>query len=1142
MIKRIFFGLLILTTLLTGVLAVTGSYATATATISGATAGWSAPSPIPNTLSGSNGSLSTSYGLSCASQTFCVYVEANTPQSLVWDGTTWRLPATNAALQSVVCASTTFCMAGVEFANSVVVFNGSTWSAKTTIPVTPNSISCASSSFCVAAANDGQGDVSIYNGSSWSPATPIDPPPSGYAVLNTLTSVSCPSSSFCVAVDVGGNAITYSSGTWSTPLSVDGSNTINSVSCVSASFCVAVDDVGNELTYTSSGWSVSSVDTSSIAQVSCTSVSSCVAVDAAGNILTFNGSSWSSQLLDSAAGLAMVSCVTGFCLAIDLHNDFLANPLPSYPTLWSVTNWSSPVAFPSYDTQAASCVSTGSTAGCDQMVSCSSDTFCMFANYGSTFYYNGSNWSSPIPNNLPGATDAISCASSVFCVAVDNSGHGASFNGTAWTLFASVDGSTVINTVSCPSPVFCVAGDDSGDVVVFNGTSWSVPSAVSPVSITSVSCPSSSFCALANTNGQVVFYNSGSWSAPVDVDTTGSLSGLIEVSCSSLSFCVAIDDAGNEWTYNGISFQLGKQIAQESTTGISCGSSSICMTTAYSGNVIGWDGTLWSYPTNIDPSSIPGLRSISCPIVQFCMAVDEAGNYIIYNATSNTPTLSSILPISGPASGGTTVTLTGTNFSTATTGTTVSFGSNAATSVTCSSTTSCTATSPSGTGTVSVTVTTSDGTSNALSYTYTTYSGYNSLAPYRICDTRSLSVKGTFQNQCTGKTILPGGYLTIQVVGYQGNAASGASIVPNGAMAVVLNVTEADASAPSYLTVYPAGATKPASSSLNFNQTTGAIPNLVQVSLGNTSGCSGCITVYNYNGNTDIAIDVEGYFGPVSQKGQGSFVPLTPYRICDTRSQTLSKITDQCTGKTISAGQTLSVQVSGYQGTAASPSQAVPQTGGAAVVLNVTEADSNQGGYLTVYPAGTPPVASNLNFAAGEIRPNGVIAELSPTGTVSVYNLSGSTDVIIDVVGYFTSSTSGTQFFGTVPYRICDTRSQTLSKITDQCTGNTITAGQTLSVQVSGYQGTAGSLTGVVQKSAKAVVLNVTEADATSPSYLTVYPAGASKPASSNLNFTQSSGAIPNFVTVPLSAAGNIAIYNYFGSTDVIVDVVGWYG
>ncbi|MCL6104086.1 MAG: S53 family peptidase, partial [Actinobacteria bacterium] len=192
--------------------------------------------------------------------------------------------------------------------------------------------------------------------------------------------------------------------------------------------------------------------------------------------------------------------------------------------------------------------------------------------------------------------------------------------------------------------------------------------------------------------------------------------------------------------------------------------------------------------TTVDFGPGNAATSVTCPSATSCSAVSPSGtgtvsvtvttlggtsagvNYTYTTTSSNAPTLTGISPISGPASGATTVTLTGTNFSTTTSGTTVSFGSNAATSVTCSSTTSCSATSPSGTGTVSVTVTTSGGTSNALSYTYTTYSGYNSLVPYRICDTRSLSVKGTFQNQCTGKTILPGGYLTIQVVGYQGNA------------------------------------------------------------------------------------------------------------------------------------------------------------------------------------------------------------------------------------------------------------------------------------------------------------------------------------------------------------------------------------
>ena len=56
-------------------------------------------------------------------------------------------------------------------------------------------------------------------------------------------SASQSSSNLCVAADVSGDAPTWSSSTWSSPASVDG--TLDSVSCVSASFCVAlgVNDV-----------------------------------------------------------------------------------------------------------------------------------------------------------------------------------------------------------------------------------------------------------------------------------------------------------------------------------------------------------------------------------------------------------------------------------------------------------------------------------------------------------------------------------------------------------------------------------------------------------------------------------------------------------------------------------------------------------------------------------------------------------------------------------------------------------------------------------------------------------------------------------------------------------------------------------
>jgi hypothetical protein len=72
------------------------------------------------------------------------------------------------------------------------------------------------------------------------------------------------------------------------------------------------------------------------------------------------------------------------------------------------------------------------------------------------------------------------------------------------------------------------------------------------------------------------------------------------------------------------------------------------------------------------------------------------------------PIVTSVSPNTGPLGGGTSVTITGTNFTGATA---VHFGSTAATGVVVNSATSITATSPAGTGTVDVTVTTPTGTS-----------------------------------------------------------------------------------------------------------------------------------------------------------------------------------------------------------------------------------------------------------------------------------------------------------------------------------------------------------------------------------------------------------------------------------------------
>ena len=73
-------------------------------------------------------------------------------------------------------------------------------------------------------------------------------------------------------------------------------------------------------------------------------------------------------------------------------------------------------------------------------------------------------------------------------------------------------------------------------------------------------------------------------------------------------------------------------------------------------------------------------------------------------------------------------------------------------------------------------------------------------------------------------------------------------------------------------------------------------------------------------------------------------------------------------------------------------------------MLNVTVAEATgPASYLTLFPNGTArPLASNLNFVAGEIVPNLVVVRVQ-NGKVSIYNNLGATHVIADVQGWFSA-------------------------------------------------------------------------------------------------------------------------------------------
>jgi hypothetical protein len=427
---------------------------------------------------------------------------------------------------------------------------------------------------------------------------------------------------------------------------------------------------------------------------------------------------------------------------------------------------------------------------------------------------------------------------------------------------------------------------------------------------------------------------------------------------------------------------------------------------------------------------------------------------------------------------------------------------------------------------VTCTATDPDDTNSPVSATFSVFVPfpvYQALTPARITDTRPGS---GYPN--AGHTLGPGATLNVQVVGAGGVPASGTGFDWNGPpTAVVLNVTATDATQASYLTVWPTGAARPVASNVNFvaGQT---VPNLVEVGLGS----AGQVSIYNPLGSVDAVVDVEGYvqdtFIPPRFGTPGLYNALSPARITDTRPGSGYPNA----GHTLGPGGTLNVQVMGVGGV---PNDPVFNPVGA-VVLNVTVTAPTRASYLTVWPAGTArPVASNLDFVAGQTVANRVIVPVGSSGQVSIYNHAGSADVVVDVAGWFTGVSespggAGAGFYSLAPARITDTRPG--SGLPNA--GYTLGPGAILAVQVAGVGG-------VPPGGALAAVLNVTATSTTKASNLTVWPNGAARPSTSDLNWV-AGRTVPNLVIAPLGASGQILLYNNAGSVNVVVDVLGYYG
>jgi len=338
--------------------------------------------------------------------------------------------------------------------------------------------------------------------------------------------------------------------------------------------------------------------------------------------------------------------------------------------------------------------------------------------------------------------------------------------------------------------------------------------------------------------------------------------------------------------------------------------------------------------------------------------------------------------------------------------------------------------------------------------------------------------------------------------------ASSLGIAPD-ATAVVLNVTAVDPSRQMNLTVWPSGLPKPLASNLNVGEGK-VVANQVTVKLGAGGGLgSGSVSLSTNAGDTDVVIDVIGYYVK-SRPGDGTELEaIRPVRVLSSRDG-IGPYTSPW-----GPAQTRRVPITGVPADATS------------VVLNVTATEATAPrSHLRVFPSGLElPLASNLNFEAGVNTPNLVTVGIR-NGSVDIYNQSGSVHVIADVVGYYRAT--GSVFVPVANVRVADSRAE--SRI-----GALTRFGpdETQVLQVTGVD--------PIPAEATAVVLNVTGVDATSDTNLRLFPATETVPTISNLNLIGGGAPRPNAVTVGLSDTGAVGIYNFAGEADVVVDVVGYF-
>jgi hypothetical protein len=330
------------------------------------------------------------------------------------------------------------------------------------------------------------------------------------------------------------------------------------------------------------------------------------------------------------------------------------------------------------------------------------------------------------------------------------------------------------------------------------------------------------------------------------------------------------------------------------------------------------------------------------------------------------------------------------------------------------------------------------------------------MLPCRVVDTRDATKPPGF-----GRPSLSGGATRSFPM------PNGPCGIPATAQAYSLNVTVVPDGDLGYITVWPTGQSQPLASTLN------SLDGEVKANAAIVAaGTGGAISVFATN-ETDVVLDVNGYFVPNTVPNGLGFYPMTPCRLVDTRPN--PPFPSIVTGA-LAGGTSTSLPIPSSRCNVPATAQAYS--------LNFTLVPPKPVAYLTAYPTGeSVPIVSTLNDPTGSVEANAAIAPAGVGGNIDVF-VTQTTDLVVDINGYFAPVAEGALSLYTLPpCRVLDTRTP----------GGAPPFVGTIYVDVigSGCGGTTAT---------QAYVFNATVVPQGSLGYLTLWPEGSVQPVVSTLN------------------------------------------